>query len=186
MARVGVKTRTTQTNHDTQAEPSDDIFDEIALIKLENNLRIDKDALEEALLEQANHFYHASTKLSLWTSRRDAAKQQQQLIEAQTDGQIRHDAELAKEKITEKEVDSLKRQDKDVQKAQNDLLRYNHTVARFSNLVEAFKQRGYVLKELVALYLANYYATNNISSSPRDRAAEAGRREAHESRQRTK
>lgn len=172
---------------DNVSEPikaSDIVFDAKVLLELERGIQIDKDALEESLLEQPNNFYHVSMKLSLWTSRRDAAKQEQQLIEARADAAIRHNAEVAKEKITEKEVESQKRMDEDVRTGLDELLRYNHTVNRFANLKEAYQQRGYVLKELVALYLANYYATNNVSSSPRDRAAEAGKREAHESRQR--
>lgn len=164
----------------------DTIFDADALETLKEGLAIDQHDLDSSLLEQPQNFYHVAQAVSLWTSRRDAAKQALALLEAKFEKDIRHDAEIAKEKITVSEVESEKRMDKAIQAAQTELLKYNHTVASFSNLKEAYQQRGYVLKELVSLYTVSYYAVNqsqgSVGPGARDRAAEEGRQAMHRER----
>lgn len=168
-----------------EAYNPDSVYDQEEIDELQKALAIDRDALEDALLEQSDLLYRASQKLSLWISRRDATKQQLQIVEAKADEKIRHDAAVAGEKITEREVDAQKRLDPKVQLLQDELSRHNHTLAQFSNLKEAFQQRGYALKELVALWCANYYAQSSVDGSGsmiREHGAERARKSMNEQR----
>ncbi len=166
--------------------PSDETFDNDLLDKLHAQLDIDPHALDEALLQQPNNLFAVSEALSLWVSRRDAQKKYLAEAESRAERAIRHNAE----KITVKEVEAGVQLDKDVRAAQDDLIRFNHTAARFSNLKEAYQQRGYALKELVSLYLANYYASNSEqgrgASMIKDRAARDARDVVHQERMRNK
>jgi hypothetical protein len=123
----------------------------------EKDLRIDEHALEEALLDQPSLFYHVSREVALLVSQRDAAKQELQEIEALVDAEIRHDFEVSGDKITEKQVESAKLLDKRVKIAKRKLSELNEQLGLASALKEAFSQRAYALKDLVALYVANYY-----------------------------
>lgn len=131
--------------------------EDAALADLEPGLQIDENAMEEALLAQPDSYYKVSKRLALVISRRDAAKQELAEVEARADAKIRRDAELAEEKITEREVKSQKRLDTDVKTAGSNVLTLNYHVGELTALKEAFQQRSYALKELVALYIANYY-----------------------------
>lgn len=138
--------------------------------ELEQGLRIDEHALDEALIAQPESFYRVSKRLALLTSRRDAAKQALAEEEARCDGQIRSDAAKEKEKLTETEIKNMIRLDKDVGKAQTELNQLGREVGLLGALKEAFQQRSYVLKDLTSLHIANYYAPNSSDGGPSGRA----------------
>lgn len=120
-------------------------------------LRIDKYALDDALEEQPDLFNRVGKNLTLAISRRDAAKQELADIEAEVDADLRKDASNVGERITEKEIESLKVLDKEVRKAKKALSDLNLAVNKWASLKEAFSQRSYAIKELVALYVGGYF-----------------------------
>jgi hypothetical protein len=138
--------------------------DEPPFQELEAGLIIDEHALDEALLTQADSFYRVAQRLATLISERDGAKQHLEEVEARVDAKVRHDAEVAGEKITEREVASQKSLHHDVQKANKDLLDLSYEVGLASALKEAFQQRSYALGKLTDLYIAGYFGSDVRSS----------------------
>ncbi len=147
--------------------------------RLEPLLQIDENGLDEALISQPDAYYRVSRLLTLQISRRDAAKQLVEEAEAEADLEIRSRAQKADQKITENEIKSKKILDEDVKHAESELLALNRSVGQLQALKEAFTQRGYALKSLADLYIANYYSTNSSNSMSshevRDRKGQEGR-----------
>lgn len=139
--------------------------DAVAIEELEAGLLIDEEALEEALFQQPDLFYRVSKQLAMTISLRDGLKQDKEDTEARVDAKLRHEAEVNDEKITEREIDSKKRLDKDVSKASRELLRLNTEVGKLTALKESFQQRSFVLNKLVDLFTAGYFGDVNHSRS---------------------
>jgi hypothetical protein len=112
--------------------------------------------LDEALIRQPDAFYRVSKKLAIMASRRDAAKQALQEEEAYADERARSSIPDG-EKVTETSIKSLVRLDKKVLDANDTLLKLSRETALLQALKEAFQQRSYVMKDLVSLYVANYF-----------------------------
>jgi hypothetical protein len=153
------------------------------LEELQSTLRIDQNALEDAAAQHPELFYRVASEYALTTSLRDQAKQDLSETEAKADSRIRHDIEVAGDKVTEKAVESAKLLDGQVTKARDRLMRLNQEVGEWSALKEAFQQRGYVLRDLVQLYLSRYYSdTENQSHRVREARAGHARRELNKER----
>lgn len=144
----------TKFERPSELEVEDDRED---LESLEQGLRIDENALEEALQQQADLFYRVSKNLALLISQRDAAKQEREYTEAKADSYLRDDARNSDDKITEKEIESRKKLDTSVIKVSDKYLRLAAEVKQWEALKEAYLQRGYALKELVVLFVRGYY-----------------------------
>jgi hypothetical protein len=155
------------------------------LIELEKGLRIDEDALDEALLAQPDLFYRVSKALALLSSRRDAAKQEIGEAEAVADLQIRTAARRDQTKITNEQVASEKRLNKRVKRAIDQMLHLNSAVAQFGALKEAYQQRSWALKELCNLNAENYYSDRSYGGARNDaltRVAERNKRDMADAR----
>lgn len=120
---------------------------------LEAGLRIRKDALDEGLLQQPDLFYRVSKELTLATSRRDAAKQGVADAEANVELSLHR----SKDKYTVGEIKAHVSVAPSVKAARKMLADLQFEVNSLNALKEAFSQRSYALKELVALFIANYY-----------------------------
>lgn len=136
---------------------------------LEKRLRIDEDALNEALIDQAEAFWAVSEELAMTISRRDEAKQTAEELSGRVDLRIRAAAAKAEEKTTETGIKSKVMQDKEVIHQQRILADLNSRVGLFTALKESFKQRGYALNNLVELHTTNDY--NNTNSGDRSSAS---------------
>jgi hypothetical protein len=135
---------------------------------LESKLAIDEHALDEACVQQPDLFYRAAKSYALCVSQRDAAKQALSEVEARADSQIRHDGEVAGDKLKEREVESMVLLDRDVMAAKRVLAELNERVGILGALKEAYSQRGYVIKELAGLWVAGYYSETSASASNQD------------------
>lgn len=144
---------------------------DVTLIELESALSIDPNALDEALVVHPEAFYRVAKKLALEISRRDASKKNLAEIEAEVDARIRHDAEVADEKVTEKSIESTKRTHPRVKKAIEELHKLNESVGLLSALKESFIQRGNALRELPQLHLSGYYGEVSVRATPAAREA---------------
>lgn len=143
---------------------------------------IDQDALDEGILQQPDLLYRVSQQLTLQISRRDAAKQLLAEVEAFVDIAIRRAAEGSK--TTEKEVKSHCEIDPKVIEATRTLLQLSHSVRQLDDLKEAIISRGYALKELVNLYVNNYYVSSGEAGARQVKEVDAGtaRRLMHDER----
>lgn len=155
--------------------------------ELEAALRIDEHALEEALRDQPETFYRVAKGLALEISRRDGAKQALQDAEFAADLRVRGQAEKQEKKITEGEVRARVHGDDEVVFAREEYARLCESAGKLAALKEAFQQRSYALKDMVGLYIANYYSASENSAagaSMRDRSAGEARARMNEARRR--
>lgn len=149
----------------------------VSLEDLEQGLRIDENGLDAALVQQPDLFYRVSKQLAFLSSRRDAKKQELAEEEAKADAETRTVAERRKEKVTEAEIKSAVRLDPNVMRASKELITLGGQVGALTALKEAFQQRSYVLKDLVNLFVANYYGSNQDGTASRSRAPQRALRE---------
>ena len=159
---------------------------ESLLEELERGLRISRDDLDGALIEQPDIFHRVSTELALAISVRDAAKLERDQVQAELDMELREKFARAETKITEvalsRELETMPR----MVTLRKDLGRLSALVDRWSALKESYNQRGYALKELVNLYVVGYFTTSSggaARSHAVEGKAEDIRRRAGEQRQ---
>jgi CRP-like cAMP-binding protein len=146
----------------------------ITIKDLEHALSIDKNAIDEALLQQPDLFYRVSQQLAEAISLRDASKQKRDETEAEIDFNIRRLAETANQKTTESKIENEKRLNQKVIEASNELGLHNKEVNKWAALKEAYIQRSHALKSLVELYIAGYFGStvSNASERMKDNRAE--------------
>lgn len=139
---------------------------DLAMIaEVEDGLMVDKNALDEALVQQPDLFYRVSKILVERISQRDAAKQDHAEQEAKVDAELRRDAELAGDKMTADQVKAAIKIDRRCVKTADALADLNYKVGQWGALKEAFLQRSHVLRDLVSLYSANYYSDASMGRS---------------------
>jgi small-conductance mechanosensitive channel len=129
-------------------------------LELEAELRIDQNALENVCSSHPELLYAVGSRLSILISQRDEAKQNLKETEARVDAEIRHDAEVAGDKITEKAVESQKQINGKVSAAKDKLFELEKRCGQMTALKEAFMSRGYAIRDLIQLYIANYYSSD--------------------------
>lgn len=159
--------------------------DEELLKELQEGLQIDKNGLDEELRHQPELFHKVADRHAILVSLRDAAKQEIKVVEAEVDRKIRKDLESRDQKVTEKEIESLKVQHPQVLKANDEYLDLSQKVGRWQALKEAFIQRNYVLEPMVRLFLASYYGEVTVSRNGdkmKDKRADRAREEMSEGR----
>lgn len=131
---------------------------------LRERLKIDKHALDEELVEQPQLFYHAAQQYVLASSRRDAAYDEIKLTEAALNEEVRRELLKLNDKVTEAMVNSSVISHPMRVKAIEDHLAAKKEADEWSALKEAFGQRAYMLRDLVQLFVANYFATSSVST----------------------
>lgn len=132
---------------------------------LEFGLNIDQDLLEEECATHSESFYHAAKEYALTVSRRDFAKQALAELTAEIDAQLRYEADRADEKTTEPAIAASKLRNLAIRTAQKELLELSRDVGEWGALKEAFEQRSYALRDMVQLWLGNYYGDKPTASA---------------------
>lgn len=147
-------------------------------------LVIDKHDLDSCLVEQPGCFYHVAQGLAFATAERDAAKLEMEEIQAKLDQELRAEAVRKDEKLTESAIQNKLRMLPKVQDAQRKFLDLRKDAEQWLALKEAFSQRSYMLKELVALYIAQRHdhAMEAGSGQARASLAEENRKAAGDAR----
>jgi len=153
-------------------------------LELEGNLRIDQDNLDECLVEQPGFFYHVAEEVANANARRDTLKLELEELMAEEDGKLRSAAARAEEKVTEASIQNHLRTLPTVQAAQRKYLAARTQSESWAALKEAYSQRSYMLKELVALYLANMHnlGVERGAISARGQLADAARARGEDQR----
>ena len=125
--------------------------------EMQAGIQIDPHGLDDAVMQQADLFFRVSERLAITISRRDQAKDNLKTTEAEVESIVREDAEQEEKKMTEAAIKNAVSLHRDVKEAQRDLNDLNSHVGLLQALRDGYSQRSYMLRELVALYLAKYY-----------------------------
>jgi len=128
-------------------------------------LKIDKDELDRHLVEQPEIFYRISKKLADCISERDAAKENLAVIDAHLDVRLRREASEDGTKLTENSLRAAIQTHKEHLDEHDNYLGSIQEASEWAALKDAFQQRAYMLRELVALYIAGYYSDVVVASS---------------------
>lgn len=183
-ARAKTKEAPPLSSRDRAADREDEPV-KMDLREFEDNLRFDRDALDDALMGQPDLFYRVSTELAMAISRRDGLKLQLEQDIAELDKQIRRKADDAGDKITEKAILSEIEVAPKIIDAKRRMGDASLTVAKLSALKEAYQQRSYAIKDMCGLYVANYFSTQAGTGARNDattRHADDNRGRAGEAR----
>jgi hypothetical protein len=142
---------------------------DVLISELEQGLAIDRDRLDDALLQHADLFYRAAKELAETKSRVDVLKQVRDETEAVADREIRrrHNND-GSGKLTETMVESAKSLVPEVARAHNDLHTAELAAGKLGALVEAFRQRSHAMSSLVDLYVAGYFGDATPGRARRD------------------
>ena len=134
------------------------------LESLRERLLIDEDDLDRELIHQPSLFEKVGREYVLAVSRRDAAKKELKVLEANLSFQYRKELEAEGKKPTEAMITALVETDPDGQTAHKSLLILQSSAAELENLKDAFFQRSSVLRDLCNLFSAGYFSRNSVKS----------------------
>lgn len=129
------------------------------LRELAEGLSIDQHALDEALIKNGQLFHEIADACALALSRRDAAKDELKVTEAEVDQSIRVGMSKDGTKLTADNIMRMIIVHKDVVAATARLRNRDEDLARLTALKESYTQRSYAIKDLVSLHLAAYFNT---------------------------
>lgn len=153
-----------------------------SLEALQQQLAIERDDLDTCLMDQPDLYYHVADALVTAIAKRDAAKLDLEQVTATLDADLRQKAAEAEEKITEASLQRKLATLPRIQALEKHLLHLRAEADRWQALKEAFQQRSFMLRELVAMLIArlgNLSLDRSVQSSHRDLAdanhAAAGR-----------
>lgn len=132
-------------------------YDQETYDELTDGLRIDRDALDVELIQQANAFFHASEGAAYAESIRDRKKLELDKVVAELDQDIRDNMVSDGERITEGKVTQQIQREQDYLRAALELNKSSHNMKSWESLKNAYRMRAEMLKSLVSLNNSNYY-----------------------------
>jgi hypothetical protein len=145
-------------------------------------LAIDKDDLDQCLVRQPELYYHVADAYSQAVAERDATKFDIEVAEAEEAQAIRNQAAKNEEKVTESSVKEQLVLSPRLQKLRRTQAAQKEAAEAWMALMDAYKQRSYMLREMVPMYLSRL-STGSVTA-PRQAIAETVRRTAGEERMR--
>ena len=155
--------------------------------QLKNLIKIDPDNLDASVLEQPVHYYEIAEHLVQAMSDRDQAEEDLKRIEAELNITKRQELEDDGIKVTEGRVNSEVLSDPKRIEAREKLLEQKRRVNQLTELKESMKQRAHMIRELVQLWVTNYYNDGDVQSpavteQQKEMFAEEARKRSSESR----
>lgn len=132
--------------------------------EFKESLIIDKYNLEEAVQTQATLYFAVSDALAQEISKRDAYKKAMEEVYAMASLEFRQESAKQGVKMTEDQIKQSALLDKAYQTLQNDYLSQRLLCDRLSALKEAFSNRGYMIRDLVSLWIAGYFSDNAVKA----------------------
>lgn len=134
-------------------------------------LVIDKDRLDDCLIEQPEVYYHVAEAHSLAIAERDAVKLDIEVAEAEEGQKIRDEAAQREEKLTEGGLKEQLLLTPRIQKLRRERLDLETQISAWTALKEAFQQRSYMLRELVPMHLSRFNS-GSMTGNPRQQLAD--------------
>ncbi len=125
-------------------------------------LQIDKDALDDEIVQQPSLFYRVSETYVQVASKRDALKEQLARVDAELDAEVRDDLDKSDAKVTEAIVKNQVQCSLRHEQAFKAYLAAKEEADLLTAMKEAFHMRGYMLRDLVQLHVANYFENSAI------------------------
>jgi hypothetical protein len=125
--------------------------------ELRRRRRIDRNALDDELEQQAELYGEAAEAAAVAKSIVEGLEEEIKNHESETDKYIREQAAANDERITENEIKALVAGDEDRQKLVKRLLTAKDAQRRLEALSSSLKQRSYLLRDMVDLYLNGYF-----------------------------
>jgi hypothetical protein len=152
--------------------------------ELERFLRIDEDDLDSCLVSQPGYFYQVAEALAASNARRDTVKLRVEEVTAELDQSIRAEAANSDTKITEAGIQNQLRTLPRIKDLRQEYVEACAESERWAALKEAYHQRSYMLKELVALQLSQFYnlSVERGAVSARGQLGEVARARGEEQR----
>jgi len=128
-------------------------------------LQIDEHNLDEMLVKQPSLYHEICDRHARAVSRRDKLKEGLKVVGAELNLSVKEEADKKRKKMTEHTASAAvlsKKEHKDATKAfRKACLR----VDRLQALRDAFQQRAFVLRDLVALFLSTYYSEHSVDGN---------------------
>jgi len=170
-----------------RVRPEEDDEDEDSLTSLRNELAIaagSAEDLDTELIRQAQLYGHVGTLYAFAVATRDKKKHDLEVLEAQLDRDVRDQLATDNEKVTENKVEAGIKLEPSHQRAYRDYLDACRLTAEWEALKDAYKQRSYMLREIVNLRVTDYFGEAVGSSERRDARGRSFRRRypAHDDR----
>jgi hypothetical protein len=145
---------------------------EAHLLRLEERLIINPDALDEELVSHPNDYYHVCQGHDLAVSLRDQKKEDIANLEASLSLLIRKTFAERKEKLTEDYIKAM------IQKDFNHIdeiqlyLQLKYLADRWKSLRDSFEKKGSALDGLIKLFQKNYFAEHAVPMEERNKSVE--------------
>ena len=159
------------------------MFNEIQYTHLHGRLRIDKDALDDELVEQPQLFFEVAEQFALAASELASAKDAVKTIMARAYKSIRAKAEA---KMSEGQTNAAVDANKRVRAARKTYHQAIFSEGRWGALKDAYGQRAWILKDLVQLHIRAYFSedssTAGDSNTMKNAKADSNRRALNEKR----
>lgn len=133
-------------------------------------LAIDKAALDDEIIQQPSLFFRVCEEYVVAAAERDALKEQLSYVDAQLDAEVRRRLEREDAKATEAMVKAQVQTHGDHEAAFTEFVEAKKKADVLSALKEAFHMRGYMLRDLASLTIANYYGETSIKGHAVDTA----------------
>jgi hypothetical protein len=130
--------------------------------RLEAAITIDRDALDDELVMQPQLLWQVSEAYTDAVSRADQAKEALAVSQSKVSLRIRRDLSRKGEKATENIITAKINTDEEYQAAIEEHLTAKNEAEKLRGLKEAYLQRGFVLKDLCALYVAGYFGETTV------------------------
>lgn len=147
-------------------------------------IMIDKHALDDCLVQQPELFHKVAERLALEVSLRDEAKNELSIVMAEVDEIVRLHAETSGTKVTETAIKMQIQQHPDVVMARNVVMGLEKSVGLLQALKESYNQRSYALKDLVSLYLAQYYGDGTaVAAGSKERQYDKSKKSMNDERE---
>jgi hypothetical protein len=138
---------------------------------LRDGLRIDKNDLDNALMDQPDAYWRVSEAYVMACSRRDEMKYDIEQASAELDKQFRREAEKSDEKLTEKSLTAQIETSPKIITLRKEYAQMRLKADLLSAMKESYADRSKALRELSQLYSSNYF-TVNTGSRARDEAGD--------------
>lgn len=146
-------------------------------------LAIDKDQLDECLVQQPELYYHVAEELSHAVARRDALKIDADIAEAEEARRLRDLAEREERKMTEGALKEELTLSPRLQRLRRERVEAEAEISSWVVLKESFQQRSYMLRELVPMHLSRFNS-GSMNLGPREQLHESNRARIKEARER--